>query len=188
MTFTDYVLDIALIGIVFLQLRGRRLTVRTLLVPLGIVAYAAATYFNGIPTAGNDVVLVVVVALYGAILGCLSGLFTKVSPNANGEPVARARLAAALFWVIGTGSRFAFQLYAAHGGESAVARFSASHHITMEAWVAALLLMAISEVVVRTAVLGWRAFSLQSMGQLTRAARPLYGGRSSMMVGGDRSY
>lgn len=33
MTFSDYLLDLALIGVVFLQIRGRRLTLRSLLLP-----------------------------------------------------------------------------------------------------------------------------------------------------------
>ena len=41
MTFTDHLLDIALMGIVTFQIRGRRLPPRTLL-PLGIVSYVAA--------------------------------------------------------------------------------------------------------------------------------------------------
>ncbi|MGA2520657.1 MAG: hypothetical protein ABSG81_07550 [Acidimicrobiales bacterium] len=37
MTFTDYLLDIALIAIVVFQIRGRRLTTRSLVLPLAIV-------------------------------------------------------------------------------------------------------------------------------------------------------
>jgi hypothetical protein len=59
MTFSDYLIDISLIGIVLLQIRGRRLTPRELLLPVGIVAYVAYTYLRSIPTSGNDLVLVI---------------------------------------------------------------------------------------------------------------------------------
>ena len=64
---------------------------------------------------------------------------------------------AAILWVVGVGTRFAFQLYATHGGAGAIGRFSAAHSITSsEAWVAALLFMAIGEALTRTAVVAFR--------------------------------
>ena len=62
MTFTDYLIDISLIALVLVQVKSRRLTVKALLLPIGIVAYVAFTYLKGVPTAHNDLVLIVVVA------------------------------------------------------------------------------------------------------------------------------
>jgi hypothetical protein len=68
---------------------------------------------------------------------------------------------AAILWVVGVGTRFAFQVYASHGGAPAIARFSAHHAITSEAaWTAALILMAFGEVLSRTLVLGLRGWSV----------------------------
>jgi hypothetical protein len=39
MTFTDYLIDISVIAIVLVQVKSRRLTVKSLLLPIGIVAY-----------------------------------------------------------------------------------------------------------------------------------------------------
>ncbi len=58
MTLTDYLIDIALLAIVLLQIRGRVLTTRSLLLPIGLGGWAATTYLQVIPTAGNDLVLV----------------------------------------------------------------------------------------------------------------------------------
>ena len=161
MTLSDYAIDIALISIVFLQMRGRRLTLRTLVLPIGIVAYVASSYLHGIPTAGNDLLLVVVGVGFGATLGLLSGLFTSVRPGPEGHPFAKAGVLAAALWVLGTGTRLAFQVYSTHGGQGAIGRFSSAHGITSgEAWVAALILMALAEVLARTAVLGIRAYNL----------------------------
>ncbi len=163
MTTTDYVLDLALIGIVLLQIRGRRLTAKNLLLPVAIVAWAASNYLRGIPTAGNDLVLVIGAAVAGAVLGTLCAVFTSVHPDHEGVPVAKAGFVAAGLWILGTGTRFAFSLYASHGGGAAIERFSLAHDITStEAWVAALLLMAICEAVFRTGLLAWRGYVLRS--------------------------
>lgn len=158
MTTSDYLIDITLIALVLLQVRGRRLTVRGLLLPIGLVAYVAFTYLRGIPTAGNDLILVLGCAGVGALLGALAGHFTRVRPDSEGIPFAKAGLAAAGLWILGTGGRLAFQVYASHGGGAAIQHFSATHAITsVAAWTDALILMALCEAVIRTAILGWRA-------------------------------
>jgi hypothetical protein len=158
MTFSDYLIDIGLIALVLLQIRGRRLTTRALLLPLAIVGYVAINYLRAIPTAGNDLVLIIACALVGATLGGLSGSFTAVYPDSEGVPLAKAGAIAAGLWILGTGTRLAFQLYATHGGGAAIERFSATHSITsVSAWTAALILMALSEAVCRTGILAWRS-------------------------------
>lgn len=181
MTFADYLIDILLVAVVLLQVRGRRLTLRATLVPVAIVVWAAVEYLHGVPTAGNDLLLVVLAAGLGTLLGVLCGLFTRVSLSAGGQPFAKAGPAAAVLWVVGVGTRFAFQLYATHGGGSAINRFSVAHSITTpEAWVAALILMAMGEALARTAVLVARAQLVQR--SLTTPAR------TTMIGAGGRAY
>ena len=157
MTFTDYLIDISLIALVLVQVKSRRLTVKALLLPIGIVAYVAFNFLKGIPTAHNDLVLVIGAIAIGGTLGGLAGKFTTVTRRAEGV-FAKAGLAAAALWILGTGGRLAFQVWATHGGGPAIAHFSAAHGITSAtAWTAALILMALSEVVVRTGVLAWRS-------------------------------
>lgn len=159
MTVTDYVLDLALIGIVLVQIRGRRLTLRSLLLPVAIVAWVAHNYLSSVPTAGNDLLLVGLCSGVGVALGGAAGLLTRITRDTEGTPIARAGAAAAALWVLGVGFRFAFQEYATHGGGAAIAHFSAAHAITSgQAWVAALVLMAIGEALARTAVLAARAY------------------------------
>ena len=157
MTFTDYLIDITLISLVLIQIKARRLTVKALVLPLGLVAYVAYTYLRGVPTAHNDLFLIVGAAVLGATLGGLAGCFTAVTKAADGSVWAKAGIAAAALWILGTGGRLAFQLYASHGGAPTIAHFSATHGITSAtAWTATLILMALSEATTRTAVLGWR--------------------------------
>ncbi len=180
MTLTDYVLDISLIALVLLQIRGRRLTLRNLILPVAISGWAAANYLHGIPTGGNDLVLVGLGAGLGITLGALCAIFTRVSTDSEGHPMAKAGAIAAILWVAGVGTRFAFQLYVSHGGSGAVARFSAAHSINSgEAWVAALILMAVGEAITRTAIVAYRGYQL---------APSHFLGRPNMIAAGDRAY
>ena len=157
MSVTEYLLNGALVGLVFLQLRGRRLTVRTLLLPVAIVGWVAASYLHGIPTAGNDLALVVLGALAGLLLGTGCGLATAVARRADGAAIAKAGPLAAVLWVLGIGARVAFSLYATNGGGPAIERFSIDHAITSpRAWIGCLVLMALLEVLSRTAVVAWK--------------------------------
>jgi hypothetical protein len=163
MSTTDYLLNGLLIGLVFLQLRGRQVTARSFILPIAIVAYVANTYLHGIPTAGNDLVLVIGGAAIGAILGIGCGLFTSVKAREDGAIISKAGGIAAGLWILGVGSRLAFELYALHGGGASVVRFSASHDITSEnAWTACLVLMGIAEVAARSSIIAVRAHAVHT--------------------------
>jgi hypothetical protein len=153
MTTTDYLISAALILVVVRQVRGRRLAGAALYVPLALVAFAGAKYLHGVPTAGNDLWLVGTCLVTGLGLGMLCGLYTLVYPDATGTPFARATGLAVLFWLLGISGRMAFAFYAEHGGGASIARFSAHHALTSQAWPTALILMALAEVVTRTVVL-----------------------------------
>lgn len=158
MTTTDYFLDIALIAIVFRQIRESRLDLRAVLLPIGICVWVGAGYLKSLPTAGNDLLLIGALSAVGVSLGVLSGLATRVRRNAEGHALIKAGWVAAGAWVLGMGFRFGFALWAAHGGGPGLVRFSAAHAITGDdAWTDALVLMAFGEVFTRTAILVLRA-------------------------------
>ena len=72
MTTTDYLIDSLLVLLVLLQIKERTLTTKTLVRPLVIVGIAVANYLHGIPTAGNDLVLIAILALVGTSIGLAS--------------------------------------------------------------------------------------------------------------------
>jgi hypothetical protein len=153
MTITEYLLNISLVGLVVIQIRGHKITRARLAFPVVVTAWVAAQFLHGIPTAGNDAVLVAGLALAGATLGALAGLATTVSRQGAGA-FARAGAVAAVLWVVGIGARMGFSIWVTHGGQSNVASFSTAFHITSSAaWVAGFVLMAMLEVTARTAVL-----------------------------------
>ena len=60
-------------------------------------------------------------------------------------------------WVAGVGARMAFVFAATHGAGPAIGRFSIAHHITGSgAWQAALVMMALADVLTRLAVVWLR--------------------------------
>ncbi|MEU8790867.1 hypothetical protein [Streptomyces sp. NPDC048643] len=154
MTTSDWITDIALILVVFRQLREGRLDLKSFLIPLGIVAFVAHTYLDSIPTAGNDLMLIGTLMGIGAALGVAGGVYTRIR-SAGGHLLIKAGAVSAILWVVGMGARMGFQLWVEHGGGSDdVARFSVAHHITSDqAWVAAFVLMALTEVVTRLATI-----------------------------------
>ncbi|MEU8589293.1 hypothetical protein AB0C59_20145 [Streptomyces sp. NPDC048664] len=149
MTTTDWITDIALVLVVFRQLREGRLDLRSYLIPLGIVAFVASHYLDTVPTAGNDLVLIGALVAAGAALGIAGGVYTRIR-STGGHLFIKAGAVSAILWVLGMGARMGFQIWVDHGGSDDVARFSLSHDITtQQAWVAAFVLMALTEVVTR---------------------------------------
>jgi hypothetical protein len=167
MSTTDYIIDSLLVLLVLLQIKERKLTTNTLVRPLVIVGVAVLSYLHGIPTAGNDLVLVAVLALLGALIGIASGRTVRMRLGPNGEVLARSGWASAFFWVLGMGSRFAFIIWITHGGAATIGQFSAQHSITgQEAWTVALLAMAVFEVCGRSLIQAARRHQLQAPGTL----------------------
>ena len=158
MTTTDWLVDIALVLIVFRQLREVRVSLHFVLLPLGIVGLVVHNYLNAIPTAGHDLVLIGSLVTIGAILGIAGGVFTRVRFDGQ-HALVKAGAISATLWVVGMGARMGFQLWSQNGGGPAIERFSVVHQITSsDAWVAAFVLMALTEVGTRMATILFRAY------------------------------
>lgn len=161
MSAKDYLFSAVFIGLIFLQVRGRRVTAASLLLPVIIVGVAAYRYLRGIPAGGNNVALVAACAGIGLFLGVAGALVTSVRPGPDGRPVAKAGVLAVLLWVVGTGSRLAFGIYASHGGAAEIASFARANDIDARtALPSALILMALAEVLGRYGLIGLRAWSM----------------------------
>lgn len=158
MSITSYLLDSALVLLVLLQIKEQALSTKSLLRPLLFVSGAVAIYFTSLPTAGNDLVLIAGLGLFGLLIGTASGQATVVRLRpTDGAVTVRAGWIAGFLWVLGMGLRFAFAVWVSHSGAATIGQFSVAHHITgAAAWTDALLLMAVAEVAGRTAVLAAR--------------------------------
>jgi hypothetical protein len=148
--------------IIATQIGRRQLTARRLLLPFlaaGIVAYH---YLHGVPTVGGDLDFEVSLSVAGALCGLLAGGLMGVERDEEtGRIVTEAGIAYAALWVIVFGGRLAFAWAASNLWSHQVAQFSLQHAITgSAAWTAAFVLMALSMVVARTAVVAMRALLL----------------------------
>lgn len=161
MTTTDYIINLGLVALVILQIRGSRMTLRTIVRPVLLVAAAAIYYLRGFPIAGHDVLLYVVLGAAGLLLGAACGATTHLWRTEDGTPFVKAGVIAAILWVVGMASRMAFEEYWTHGGTHAIRSFSIAHDITSQsAWIAGLVLMALVEVIARMVTIRVRAARL----------------------------
>ena len=177
MTTTDWIIDIALVLIVFRQLRESRLTARTIALPVALMAWAGFNYLHSIPTAGNDLLLIGLFAAIGIVFGLAGGLLTRVR-YASGNVYLKASVTSAALWVLSMGFRMGFAIWSSYGsGVSHLTSFSLAHDITTgQAWVTALILMAFGEVIFRMGLIVVR-------GQLVSArATRTAGGYPAAMV------
>lgn len=153
MSLFDWVFPLILIQSVVRQLRGKHLSAIALAWPLAIVVWAAVTYVRGFPAHVVDLALVIGCGGAGGALGTLARRSTSVYRRSDGRLMARSTGATVTYWTVGTIGRLVFALYASNGGGPTIERFSAANGLTLGAWTSALTLMALAEVVGRTAVL-----------------------------------
>jgi hypothetical protein len=151
MTTSDYLLNAAFVLLVLRQARERELDRRSVIVPLVLMFLVGTQYLHTLPTAGNDLLLIVGLASVGLLLGLAGGFTTRVRAG-NGVALARVGWIAGGLLVAGIGSRMAFAFAAGHGLGPALRSFSMAHQIGATAWPVALVLMALIEVGARIAV------------------------------------
>ena len=148
-----YLINALLILLVVRQIREHQLDLRALAVPVLAVGAAAVMFLHAVPGGGSDITLDLACVSIGAAMGAIGGLATRLRAGADGRPLGRAGVLAASMWIAGVGARMVFYFAATHGGGPAIARFSIAHHITgPAAWTAALVMMALADVLTRLAV------------------------------------
>jgi len=130
MTITNYLLNIGLISLVILQIRGHYVTRARLMLPLVATFVVAGQFLHAVPTAGNDLILIIVLCAIGAVLGVGAALVTNVRLDGS-SAFAKAGLVASVLWVVGVGMRMGFAFWVSHRGP-AVGRSvqpGAPHHV-----------------------------------------------------------
>ena len=121
------------------------------------MAAAAVMFLHAVPAGGSDITLDLLCVLAGSVMGAIGGLATHLRVGADGRPLGRAGTLAASMWIAGVGARMVFYFAATHGAGPAIAAFNSAHHITgPAAWTAALVMMALADVLTRLAVVWMR--------------------------------
>jgi len=168
-----YLVNASLILLVIRQIREHPLDARSLATPVLAVGVAAVLFLHSVPVGGSDLLLEAACVTAGAVMGALGGLATRLRLDADGRPLGRAGVVAASMWIGGVGARLAFAVAATNGAGPAIARFSVAHHITgSAAWVAALVMMALADVLTRLAVIYLRGRRLAASAAATAAPIP----------------
>jgi hypothetical protein len=149
-----YVINAILILMVVRQIREHPLDLRSLAIPVLAVGVAAVLFLHSVPLGGSDVALELACVLAGALMGAIGGFATHLRRGADGRPLGRAGVLAAGMWIGGVGARLAFAVAATNGAGPAIASFSVANHITgSKAWIAALIMMALADVLTRLVII-----------------------------------
>ncbi len=128
------------------------------------MAAAAVMFLHAVPSDGGDITLDLLCTPAGAAMGVIGGLATRLRPGPGGRPLGRAEVLAASMWIAGVGARMVFYFAATHGAGPAIAAFSIAHHITgSAAWTAALVMMALADMLTRLVVVYLRGRRLTAM-------------------------
>ena len=160
-----YLINALLILLVVRQVREHQLDLRALAIPVLAVAAAAVMFLHSVPGGGSDIALDLLCMSAGAAMGGIGGLATRLRLGADGRPLGRAGTLAAGMWIAGVGARMVFYFAATHGAGPAIAQFSIAHHITgPAAWTAALVMMALADVLTRLVVVYLRGRRLTATG------------------------
>lgn len=173
MTTTDYLINAMFILIVVRQARERQVNARSFVVPMAAVVWVAQIYVHSIPTAGNDLVLVGLLATAGLALGVLGGFATHVRLGGDGLAVARVGWVAGGLLVAGIGARMVFAFAVSNGAGPAVRSFSIANHLGAAAWPVALVAMAILEVTARLVIVQLRGRRLRGNDSVPGRARSI---------------
>jgi len=169
-----YVINAVLVLMVIRQIREHPLDLRSLAGPVLAVGAAAVLFLHSVPGRGNDIVLELACVAAGATMGAVAGLTTKLRRGSDGRALGRAGWLAASLWIAGVGARMAFAIAAGNGAGPAIALFSIAHQITgSAAWVAALIMMALADVLTRLIVIYVRGRRLTAASAPARPAAPV---------------
>ena len=161
MSTGQYFLNLALLAWILSSNVGTRvLTRRRVTVPLLVVLAAGWFYLKDLPVAGHDGQLELAGLAVGILAGVVAAMTMRVRRQGN-TVTTTAGLGFVTVWFVVIGGRVAFAYGAEHWFSSAIGQFSLQHQITgAGAWTAAFVLMALSMVVTRLGVTGFRAARL----------------------------
>jgi hypothetical protein len=171
MSFFDYLLGLAALGIVLWNMRRHELTDRRLVRPLVIAVVVCGAFLHGVPTTGADGALVALGVLLGVGCGAVSGLATRIQCDGSGVVFSTGTPLAVGVTAFAFAGRLGFAVAATNGLGPAIGRFSHDVGIhSAQAWIAALVLMAAADLVTRTLILWQRRDGWTPEGFLTKVS------------------
>jgi hypothetical protein len=138
--------------------------------PLITTALIVPLFLDSIPTTGDNVALQIIGAAVGALIGLAAHLFVSVyfdppkgkkrqaaGQGASGRPYSRAGFGYAGYWAVIFGARLLFIYGTIHWFPASLGQFLATHQLTGAGLTNALIFMAVTMALARSALLGARA-------------------------------
>lgn len=159
-----WILNLVVLGVLLEADLGRRkISLIRVLRPLITAAAVVAIYLTSVPTTGNNLTLMAVGAGAGILLGLAAHLFMSVGygpvksrKGVRDRAVSRAGFGYAAFWAVIFAGRLLFIYGSEHWFSSSVGRFLVTHQLTASGLTDALIFMAITMALARSALLGIR--------------------------------
>jgi hypothetical protein len=136
----------------------RKITMFRLVRPVLMTAAIIPLFLTSVTTHGSGLLLGVVLALVGILVGLLAMAFMTVYRNPEtGGPVSRAGAAYAALWIVVVGVRAGFTYGSDHWFASTLEHWMVRNAITADAITDGLIFMALAMVLTRTLTLSIRA-------------------------------
>ena len=151
----------------------RKIGPMRILRPVVTVALVIPLFLDRPVTRGNGLLIEFAGLLAGLLAGLAAATLMRVyrSPK-TGRPVSAAGLPYALLWVLIVAARAAFSIGATHWFPAQLARWCLAHQVTGAALTDALVFMALTMVLIRTAGLVARSARLPAAPAPAAAAAP----------------
>jgi hypothetical protein len=156
MPTSAWVINLVVLAAVLLgDLGHRKINAFRLVRPVIVTAVIIAFYVKSVATNGNGLAFEIGLAALGIVLGVVASALFQVRREQDGFAWSTAGTTYALLWVVVIGARLAFEdeAYTSH----ALDRWFATNSLSSNAITDALIFMAITMVLTRTAGLRVRA-------------------------------
>jgi hypothetical protein len=159
-----WILNLAVLAAVLeSDLGRRRIGPFRLLRPAVTAALIVPFFLHGIATSGNGAVLEIAGTASGIAIGGAAAALMRVEYEpASKRSYSRAGLSYALLWISVVAGRLFFAYGSQHLFGPQLGRFMHTHRISVNALTAALILMAVTMVLTRTATLWARSTQARS--------------------------
>jgi hypothetical protein len=159
-----WILNLVVLGVLLEADLGRRkIGWFRVLRPLLTAGAVVGVYLSSVPTSGHNVTLEAVGAGAGVALGLVAHLFigvgygpVKSGGSTRDRAVSRAGLGYAAFWVVVFAARLVFIYGSEHWFSRSLGQFLVAHQLSAAGLTDAVIFMAITMALARSALLGVR--------------------------------
>lgn len=161
MNLQSWILIIALLLLAILQLKERKFTIRSLIIPIAILGYFSYEYIEPVPFKGINGWILTISIIGGIVFGILSYLSTKLYVR-DGIKFVKCTLPYLFLWIINVGSKVFLAEYITKWNPTKSIHFIIKHHINPNVISTSFMYFTIAMIVVRLICIYIKFYSLNS--------------------------